>query len=293
MITVLDLGNNNIKGLTDTLGPINFRSNLSRDYEAYPDGFNYVLLDGQYTYFEKGTFSKEYIKTNKDYKAQLLYGIAKLNPDADIIDTNLTLLLPISEMEHKAKYEEELKNKQFKFTVKAAKKKDMTVQINDIFVVPEGYASYFVLDDKLKSSNVLIIDIGGRTTNVVAMDYGKPQILNTYKIGILDFYSKLKLLNEDKQYKLEDIEKAVQRGDIKVSQKDLAVFTNDVINEISLAVNINHYNVAFTGGGSLVIADIIKNNLPKQCSILDNALYSNIDGALVVSKQIWSDKSNG
>ena len=36
MITVLDLGNNNIKGLNDLTGPINFRSNLSRDYEAYP-----------------------------------------------------------------------------------------------------------------------------------------------------------------------------------------------------------------------------------------------------------------
>lgn len=292
MITVLDLGNNNIKGITDTTGPINFRSNLSRDYEAYPDGFNYVLLDGQYTYFEKGTFSKEYIKTNKDYKAQLLYGIAKMN-DADLIDTNLTLLLPISEMEHKAKYEAELKNKQFKFIVKATKKRDMTVNIKDVFVVPEGYASYFVLDDKVKASNVLVIDIGGRTTNVVAMDCGKPQVLNTYKIGILDFYSKLKVLNEDKQYKLEDIEKAIQRGDIKVSQKDLAAFTNDVINEISIAVNINHYNVKFTGGGSVVLKDIITNNLPKQCSILENPLYTNVNGALVVSKQIWSNENNG
>ena len=35
---------------------------------------------------------------------------------------------------------------------------------------------------------MLILDIGGRTTNVVAMDNGKPQVLNTYKIGILDFY---------------------------------------------------------------------------------------------------------
>lgn len=293
MITVVDLGNNNIKVIKELGEQIVFRSNLSRDYEAYPDGFNYVLLDGQYTYFEKGTFSKEYIKTNKDYKAQLLYGIAKLNLDTDIIDTNLTLLLPINEMEHKAKYEEELKNKQFKFTVKANKKKDMTVKIKDVFVVPEGYASYFILDEKLKASNVLIIDIGGRTTNVVAMDYGKPQILNTYKIGILDFYSKLKVLNEDKQYKLEDIEKAIQRGDIKVSQKDLAAFINDVINEISLSVNINHYNVAFTGGGSVVLKDIIKTNLPKNCYVLDNPLYTNVNGALAVSKQIWSDKSNG
>lgn len=291
MITVLDLGNNNIKGLTDTTGPVTFRSNLSKDYEAYPDGFSYVLIDGQYTYFEKGTFSKEYIKTNKDYKAQLLYGIARLT-DKEHVEINLALLLPISEMEHKAKYENELKNRQFKFVVKTTKRRDMILNIKDVFVVPEGYASYFVLEDDEKAGNVLVIDIGGRTTNVVAMDYGKPQLLDTYKIGILDFYNKLKVLNADKQYKLEDIEKAIQRGDIKVSQKDLAGFMNDVINEISLSVNINQYSVKFTGGGSLVLKDIITNVLPKQCTVLDNPLYTNVNGALIVSKQIWG-KSNG
>ena len=92
MITVLDLGNNNVKGINDKDILINFRSNLSKNYESYPDGFNYILLDGEYTYFEKGIFSKEYIKTNKDYKAQLLYGIAKLYPNEDKVETNLTLL---------------------------------------------------------------------------------------------------------------------------------------------------------------------------------------------------------
>lgn len=290
MITVLDLGNNNVKGINDKGTLINFRSNLSKSYESYPDGFNYILLDGEYTYFEKGIFSKEYIKTNKDYKAQLLYGIAKLYPNEDKVETNLTLLLPLSEMQHKSKYGTDLTNKQFKFTVRATKKKDMIVNIKNVFVVPEGYASYSLVDEKIKAGNVLIIDIGGRTTNVVAMDYGKPQVLNTYKIGILDFYSKLKILNEDKQYKLEDIEKAIQRGDIKASQKDLALFMNDIINEISLAVNINHYNVRFTGGGSEVLKDVITNNLPKQYSILERPLYSNVYGALAVSKQIWSSK---
>lgn len=46
MITVLDLGNNNVKGINDKGTLINFRSNLSKSYESYPDGFNYILLDG-------------------------------------------------------------------------------------------------------------------------------------------------------------------------------------------------------------------------------------------------------
>ena len=287
-ITVIDLGNYNVKGI-DTKGKqVTFKSNISRDYEAYPDGFSYVNLGGEFTFFEKGNFSKEYIKTKKDYIAQLLYAIAKLNEESESIETNLTLLLPISEMDHKQKYIEDLNGKEFKFAAKTTKKSNKVVKILDVFVVPEGYASYFTLDDKTKSSNVLILDIGGRTTNVVAMDNGKPQVLNNYKIGILDFYLKLKNLNSDKEYKIEDIEKAITKGDIKVSKKQLAAFTNDVINEVSININLNHYNyVIFTGGGSIVIQDIIKESLPSQCLVDNNALNTNIQGALEASKEIW------
>ncbi|MDB1943719.1 ParM/StbA family protein [Clostridium tertium] len=287
-ITVIDLGNYNVKGINSEGKQVNFKSNVSRDYEAYPDGFNYINIDGEYTFFEKGNFSKEYIKTKKDYVAQLLYAISKLNEDKDTIETNLTLLLPISEMEHNKKYVDDLKGKEFSFAVKTSKKSNKKIKINDVFVVPEGYASYFILEDSIKRSNALILDIGGRTTNVVAMDNGKPQVLNTYKIGVLDFYLKLKNINSDKEYKIEDIEKAISKGDIKISKKHLASFTNDIINEVSINVNLNHYNyVIFTGGGSLIIEDVIKESLPKQCVVAKEPLYTNIKGSLIAAKEIW------
>lgn len=292
LISVIDLGNYNVKGINQDGLRINFKSNFSRNFETYPDGFNYVLLDGEYVYFEKGVFSKEYIKTNKDYTAQLLYAIAKLHEEVENIETNLTLLLPISEMEHKQKYIDDLKGKEFKYTVKTSKKMDKKVKINDVLVIPEGYASYFTLDDNIKTSSILLIDVGGRTSNVVAMDSGKPQVLNTYKVGVLNFYSKLKKLNEDSEYNLEDIERLIKKGDIKVTPKQLAAFTNDIINEIKIDVNLNHYdNVVWTGGGSKVVDEIINNNLPKSCSINKEPLYSNILGALEVSKITWGNSN--
>lgn len=291
LLSVIDLGNYNVKGINQDCKRIDFKSNISRNYETYPDGFNYVLLDGEYTYFEKGVFSKEYIKTNKDYTAQLLYAIAKLHEEVENIVTNVTLLLPISEMEHKQKYIDDLKGKEFKYTVKTSKKMDKTVKINDVLVVPEGYASYFTLEDNIKTSSVLLIDVGGRTSNVVAMENGKPQVLNTYKIGVLNFYSKLKKLNEDKEYNLEDVERLITKGDIKVTPKQLASFINDIINEIKIEVNLNHYdNVIWTGGGSKVIESIINGNLPECCSVNKEPLYSNILGALTVSKITWGIK---
>ncbi|MBN1051618.1 exopolyphosphatase [Clostridium botulinum] len=284
-VCVVDLGNYNVKAINNKRKQISFQSNLSRDYETFPDGFKYVLLDGEYTFFEKGNFNLEYIKTQKNYTSQLLYAISLLHEDEEIIETNLVLLLPISEMQEKQKYINDLKGKEFEFTVRTNKKKDKIIKINDVFVTPEGYSSYFTLNDNVKDSNLLLIDVGGRSSDVIALEHGKPQVLKTYHIGILDLYMKLQNINADKEYKLEEIRGAIDRGDIKVTKKQLASFTQDIINEIKIDVNLSHFdNVVWTGGASKVIEEIINDVLPKQCYLHANPLYSNIFGALEVGK---------
>lgn len=285
-ICVVDLGNYNVKAINNVGKQITFQSNLSRDYESYPDGFKYVLLDGEYTFFEKGTFSREYIKTQKNYTAQLLFAISQLYENEEIIeDLNLVLLLPISEMQQKQKYIEDLKGKDFTFTVKINKKQDKIIKIADVLVTPEGYSSYFTLSDDVKDSNLVLIDVGGRSTDIAELQNGRAKTLKTYHIGILDLYMKLQNINADKEYKLEEIKCAIDRGDIKVTKKQLAGFVNDIINEIKIDVNLNHYdNVVWTGGASKVIEETINDTLPKQCYVHKNPLYSNILGALEVGK---------
>ena len=291
LLSIIDLGNLNVKGIDQDGEKINFKSNISRDYESYPDAFKYTLMNGEYTYFEKGTFNLEYIKTNKDYTAQVLYAISKLHNDINDVKTNLTLLLPISEMKEKTKYTDTLKNKIFEFAVKNSKKSKKKVMIEDILVLPEGYVSYFALKDEYKTSSIIIIDIGGRTTNLVAMINGEPKLLKTLKIGVMDFYSKIKELNSDKEYNLEDIERLIKEGTIIVTEKQLAEFTNDILNDIKIHVKIEHYkHVCFTGGGATIIEKTIKEKLPKNCFILEDPLTSNIRGALVASKITWGIK---
>lgn len=288
--TVVDLGNYNVKAINNNGQEIKFKSNMSRDFESYPDAFKYIKIDGEYTYFEKGNFSLEYIKTNKDYTAQLLYAVAKVNEDIEEIETNLTLLLPIGEMQEKKKYIEALKGKDFECTVKLKKKMDKKIRIKDVLVVPEGYTSYFMLEDKYKTGSLLIVDIGGRTTNLVAMINGEPKVLKTLKIGIIDFYSRIKELNSEKEYNLEDIDRLINEGKIKITEKQLVNFTNDIINEIKIFVKLEHYeHVVFTGGGATVIKTVIENRLPKNCIVLNEPLTSNIKGALEVSNITWSN----
>lgn len=291
LLSILDLGNLNVKGINQDDKPISFRSNISRDYESYPDAFKYTLINGEYTYFEKGSFNLEYIKTNKDYTAQVLYSISKLHNDIDDIKTNLTLLLPISEMKEQTKYIETLKKKTFEFTVKNSKKSKKKVIIEDVLVLPEGYVSYFDLKDEYKTSSIIIIEIGGRTINLVAMVNGEPKLLKTLKIGVIDFYSKIRELNSEKEYNLEDIERLIKEGTIKITEKQLAEFTNDILNEIKIYVRIEHYkNICFTGGGAALIEKTIKEKLPKNCFVLEDPVSSNIRGALVASKITWGIK---
>ena len=89
-ICVVDLGNYSVKAINEEGKEIVFQSNISRDTESYPDAFQYILMDSEYTFFEKGVFSKEYIKTSKgSYVNQLLYSISRLYENEDILEINL------------------------------------------------------------------------------------------------------------------------------------------------------------------------------------------------------------
>lgn len=290
MITVVDLGNYNVKAMNSLTAKLIFKSNISRDYESYPDAFKHIKIDGEYTYFEKGPFSMEYIKTKKDYTAQLMYAIASLNEAEDEIKTNLTLLLPISEIQEKHKYIDEIKGKTFNCSVKLKTKINKNITIEDVMVLPEGYVIYFKLGEKYKTSSIVIVDIGGRTTNLVAMVNGEPKVLKTLKIGALDFYAKIRELHADKEYNLEDIERLIKEGKVVVTDKQIAQFANDILNQIKQHIKLEHYeHVLFAGGGAIIIEKIIKDILPDNCEIVDEPLESNMEGAMEASKMAWNE----
>ena len=290
MITVVDLGNYNVKGMNSLTAKTIFKSNISRDFESYPDAFKHIKIDGEYTYFEKGPFSMEYIKTKKDYTAQLMYSIASLNEEVDEIKTNLTLLLPISEIQEKNKYIDGIKGKTFDCSVKLKTKRSKKIIIEDVMVLPEGYVIYFKLGEKYKTSSIVIIDIGGRTTNLVAMVNGEPKVLKTLKIGVLDFYAKIRELHADKEYNLEDIERLIKERKIVITDKQIAQFANDILNQIKQHIKLEHYeHVLFAGGGALIIEKLILSILPDNCEIVDEPLESNMEGAMEASKLAWNE----
>lgn len=289
-INVIDLGNYNTKILNNAGEKNTFKSVISKGFESYEDAFKYVLYDGEYTYFEKGEFNLEYTKTKKDYMQQILYALSSLNIKDNKLDTKLCLLLPLDQMKYKKVLIDDLKNKEFKFKAKHQKKADYEVKIDDVIVLAECMSSFFMLDDKDKGKSILLIDIGGRTLNIVSFIAGQPEIVKTIQLGMLNFYSKIKEKNSNLECRLEDVKRLIEEGKIKLSEKEYGKFLQEIINQVKIYTKIELYEkVIFTGGGSIELKNCIETALPKNCCVLENALTSNIEGALKASQIVWGE----
>lgn len=287
--TTVDLGNMNVKFIGED-GQGIFSSKISTDYQPYEDGFQRIEIEGRTTYIAVGTLSREFNKLEKDYIPQLLYAICMANK-ADIIETNLTMLLPILQMENKNKFIENLKNKEFSLKFNG---QDRMIKISDVLVLPEGYVSYFSLPDEDKKGDICILDMGSRTINICVLQDGKIQNLNTVKLGSFDFYSKIKAQENGKgeDFTEEDIPRLIKNGTVKVFQKQYGEFLNEILNSIKGYVNIKTYKTIFVGGTSLMLKEMInKLNLPN-FRIPENALNSNVVGAKAASEIVWGSVSD-
>ncbi|AAK79133.1 plasmid segregation protein ParM [Clostridium acetobutylicum] len=288
MITVVDLGNFNIKYKSGS-NQGNFSSKIT-DYQPYPEGFERIQMQGEskITYLGVGELNKEFNKVARNYLPQLLYAICRAN-NYDNIETNLVTLLPIVQMKNKEKMIENLKEKEFNFQFNGEKRK---VLINDTIVLPEGYATYFSLSEEDKESSLCIIDLGSRTINICVLQDGAIQLLHTIKLGSFDFYTKVKTRENSKgeDYTEEDIPRLVENGTIEISDIEYEDFLTEVLNEVKAYVNLKTYKVIWTGGTALMLKEQIE-KLPLNNSKLHNdPLNSNTNGAAGAAEIIWQSE---
>nr|7X3H_A Chain A, CBg-ParM triple mutant R204D, K230D and N234D [Clostridium botulinum] len=287
-ITVVDLGNINVKYVGENKG--RFSSKITNDYQSYEEGFQRVEYNGIKTYIGVGELSSREFNADRDYMAQLLYSLAKANT-ADTKEINLTLLLPIIQMKNKTRLIETLKGENFKFKFNGI---DREIKINDLMVLPEGYASYYSLDDIENKGDVCILDLGSRTINICVLENAKIVKTNTIKLGSFDFYSKIKSLENAKgeDYIEEDIQDLIDNGLIKVDSKQYIEFLSDILNAVDPYVDLKTYNTIFTGGTSLMLKEYIEKLPLNKFKVHPNALTSNVDGAMEASKKVWNNNGN-
>ena len=253
-LTVIDYGNYNIKFKCDNLGLIS--SKYHTKFEPNEDTFNRIEFEGKKFYIGVGKYSLEYIKVEKESLIpQILYCINEAN-QGNHITTDLAILLPIEHMTMKEELKKLLERRFYSSIING---KQVNIRIEKVVVLPEAQVARFILSKDKQSEDLLLVDIGSRTTNIVAMCQGE----------ILD---------------LEDIEPQLKRNRIVLPEEMKIEFLKEVLNSFKSEVNIVNHDVIFSGGGSLVLQSVI--DKIEGVQLHNDCLYANILGAEIVAKEL-------
>lgn len=281
---IIDLGNYNIKYFCNG-NKGSFSSKYMNKFNPNGESYERIEIDGKTTYIGVGTLSREFNKVKREYLPQVLYAIDKATNDNDI---NLCLLLPIVQMPNKNEFINALKEKIFYYKVNDNVK---TIKINKVVVLPEGYVSYYSLDNIKTYDDILIIDIGSRTINYSWFSNNKIQDSFTEKLGIFDFYSNIKEYENSKgeDYSEEDIERLIKNNRITVETKFYVDFFKEILNRTKGKVNLKTFDVHFVGGGALLLRKFIEVNTPAK--IHEDSEYANVLGANRLCSIMWKDEN--
>ena len=280
-LTVIDYGNYNIKFKSENLGLIS--SKYHANFEPNEEAFNRIEVEGKKYYIGVGKYSLEYIKIDKESLIpQILYCINEAN-QGNNITTDLAILLPIEQMAMKEELKKLLERRFYSSTING---KQVNIRIEKVVVLPEAQVARFSLSEDKQSEDLLLVDIGSRTTNIVATSQGELVLNITRKIGVLNLYERLmKQLNSQGEIlELEDIEPQLKRNRIILSEEMKMEFLKEVLNSFKSEVNIANHDVMFSGGGSLVLQSVI--DKIEGVQLHNDCLYANLLGAEIVAKEL-------
>ena len=186
MILSFDLGNYNIK----TSREVKFISTFREVIDIDATEMNVIEYKGKkYIMETMDKFDNEFNKANKNYIPNLLWAIEKSVEDDAILD--ITLNVPVENNGVAEQYKEQLTNKTFEFT---AKGKPRTVQIRKVAVLEEGLGAFFTLSQKEMLHDTMMIDIGGRTTNVLTFVNARKEHKKQINLGMINFYEDVRMM---------------------------------------------------------------------------------------------------
>lgn len=277
MILGVDLGSYSVK----TSQKICFLSKYIEG-ESFSEN-NVIIINGVSYNIGEGEFSTDWDKSRKANTLPLLYTAIYKSSNECVND--VVLGLPIQQYKKNRDNLIELVNSN-----RCAKVNDRNIVISNITVAPEGAGAYYSLDEESRkmigNKQLIIIDIGGRTTDIVLFQNKKITDVKTIPIGMLNIYQEIiDYINTTytESFNLEDGETVLKEGlflngenkDIGFIRTILQNNFNSIYKEIQLKYNTNKGYVYLTGGGGMTLQAPFKkrlNNLIVTQSVFDNAI---------------------
>lgn len=282
MKLAIDFGNRNFKLIYKKGDKLKFdliQSRFTTEKQLDYSNCEYIKLNDTVYVLEQGDYDFEFDKTNKVYLPFLLAAICRAT-DLDKIEVELMIGAPAEMVLGKRQtFKEQLEGKTFEFEYNSTKK---CIRIERIGVIAEGFSTYFALSNEARNKkNIGIVDIGGRTVNIVTFINGKQDKVFTLNKGMLDIKTDLLKIEKakGKDYDINNIENMLDNNIIQISNNVKEAFVNNIINVAkSYKIDIDLYNWHCVGGGSIDFgSEILEKYFGKSC-VAENALYSNVLG---------------
>lgn len=291
MILGVDLGSFSVK----TSEKVTFLSKIS-EIDNFT-GDNKIIYNDKILFVGEGEFNTDWDKSKKQNTLPLLF-TAIYRSTSDNIN-NVVIGLPINMYK---KNKDDLK--QLILNNRYAKVNDRELVISNIEVAPEGASAYYNLSSeqikKIGNNQLIIVNIGGRTTDISVFERNKIVDIQTIPVGMLNAYQNIiDYINTKytQSFKLEEAQDIIINGLLlDGEQKDITFITpilkncfNSIYKELQLKFNINKGFILLTGGGSISLQKAFKNRL-KNIIISNNCIFDDALGFKKIGESLWLKK---
>lgn len=296
----VDFGTCNLKTSTSIIIPSKVIKSDSDIFGAD----NIIEFEDEKYIIGQGEYDTTLDKTKRETFLPMLCLMLGLSTNESIV--RIVTGLPINQCKSKAK--DILKqiidsNRVLKFKLNNS---DRQIIIEDSYIAPEGIASYYALDiaerAKIKNKDIIILDIGGRTTDIALIKAGSKRKVDrntSLEFGMFNIYDDL--INEiNSKYTLglniEDGENIIKNGlEVDGEKQDIS-YIKDIlrnnVNKLYKELNINYpvrtSPIIVTGGGGEAFFRSIKRKYPA-ATLVENYMFSNAIGYKRIGDKIWKD----
>lgn len=296
MILGIDLGNFSVK----TSEKFSFISKL-KEGVSFSEKNNFTLNGINYSIGD-GEFSTDWNKSRKENLIPMLfYSIAKCSTE----DINQVVVgLPIQQYKaEKEALKGYIEGNRVKEIIIDGKKRN--ILISDVEIAPEGAAAYYNLSldnkNKIGKRQLLIIDVGGLTSDICLFKDRAIIDVKTVPVGMLNIYQEIVDHINSKyveNFKLEDGEEVLRDGllingefkDISFIRPILIKNFNSIWKEVQLKFNTSNGYVLLTGGGSNFLKQAFKNRLGNNLLISEDPLFDNAIGFKKAGESLWLER---
>lgn len=292
-----------IKTIAIDMGNYNIKTNNNVIFKSAYEEYNYkneilnddVLIFNNKKYvIGKGEFDNTKVKSQKKNTIPLfLNALYKSLNGSEYAEINVVVGLPLKQHQNK-QIVKDIKQMygglfEFKYSTNGIVK-DIIYNVNSVRVFPECLGAFYSINEEMNGRDILLIDIGGGTTNIALFIDGEYDDSITLDFGTIDIIRKItdKVMvdKEGSIFSSDDIIKYMKRGKIVWEGKvDNMEYVDPIINDFAYEILNNikgkfplykSYEVLLSGGG----VDLLKHQLNKniQLKVIPNNVFANSIG---------------